>query len=100
MRMVRAKRCWAQERSCDGKEWVRAHQGRWVGWVRENGLREGTVEANDWDFIAFVMTVESDRQFDIEKAKEMGFAEEIEKSQILKGYETAFERMRTAKMIP
>ena len=37
------------------------------------------------DFIAFLMTVESDRQFDIEKAKAMGFAAEIEKSNVIQG---------------
>ena len=51
------------------------------------------------DFIAFLMTVESDRQFDIEKAKAMGFTTEIEKSSIIQGCGTAFERMRMAKRI-
>ena len=37
------------------------------------------------DFIAFLMTVESDRQFDTEKAKAMGFAAEIEKSNVIQG---------------
>ena len=77
-----------------------ANKGRWKGWVKENGLREGILEANDWDFIAFLMTVESDRQFDIEKAKAMGFAAEIVKSSVIQGYWTAFERMRMAKRIP
>jgi hypothetical protein len=50
--------------------------------------------------LRFLMTVESDREFDIEKAKSMGFVGETEKSGVVKGYETAFERMRKAKMIP
>lgn len=55
---------------------------------------------DEWlDFIAFLMTVESDRQFDIEKAKAMGFATEIEKNSVIQGYGTAFERMRMAKRI-
>ena len=68
--------------------------------MRENRLQEGILEANEWDFIAFLMTVESDRQFDIEKAKGMGFAEEIDKSRVVEGYEIAFQRMTAAKMIP
>jgi hypothetical protein len=43
------------------------------------------------------MTVESDRQFSIEKAKAMGFAAEIVKSSVIQGYGT---RMRVAKRIP
>jgi hypothetical protein len=66
--------------------------------VEENGLSEGILEANDWDFIAFLMTIESDRQF--EKAKAMGFAAKIEKSSVIQGYGTAFERMKMAKRIP
>jgi hypothetical protein len=88
------------EGAVTGKEWVMAHKDAWEGWVRENGLRDGILEANDWDFIAFLMTVESDRQFDIGKAKWMGFGGEIGKSGVVKGYEMAFERMRKAKMIP
>lgn len=67
--------------------------------MRENGLREAILEANDWDFIAFLMTVESDRQLNIEKAKGVGFGGGIESSKIVRGYEVAFERMRTARMI-
>lgn len=83
-----------------GKEWVMAHKDRWEGWVKENGLRDGILEANEWDFIAFLLTVESDRQFDLGKAKELGFGAEIEKSEVVKGYEAAFERMKQAKLIP
>ena len=69
--------------------------------MEENGLSEGILEANDWDFIAFLMTIESDRQFgSIEKAKAMGFAAKIEKSSVIQGYGTAFERMKMAKRIP
>lgn len=35
-------------------------------------MEGGILEANDLDFIALLMTLESDRQFDIEKAKAMG----------------------------
>jgi hypothetical protein len=89
-----------REGAITGKKWVMVHKGAWDGWVRQNGLREGILEANDWDFIAFLMAVERDREFDIEKAKSMGFVGETEKSGVVKGYETAFERMRKAKMIP
>jgi hypothetical protein len=69
-----------------------------VGGVGEGeGLREGILEASDWDFIAFLVTVENDRQFGIEKAKVMGFAAEIVKSSVIQGYGT---RMRVAKRIP
>lgn len=83
-----------------GKEWVLAHQDQWARWVEKYGLKEGVLEANDWDFIGFVMTVETDRHMDLQRAKEVGFVEEIESSDIVGGYALAFERMREAKMIP
>ena len=98
--MVWAEGCWTPKWSI-GREGVGyAKQGP-VGGVGEGERAEGGNTRDEWlDFIAFLMTVESDRQFDIEKAKAMGFATEIEKSSIIQGYGTAFERMRMAKRIP
>jgi nucleoside-diphosphate-sugar epimerase len=82
------------------KDWVMAHQDRWAGWVEKYGLKEGVLEANDWDFIDFVMTVETDRHMDLQRARDVGFADEIQSSDVVKGYAVAFRRMREAKMIP
>ena len=30
------------------KAWVMANKGRWEEWVKENGLKEGILEANGW----------------------------------------------------
>ena len=43
------------------------------------------MEASDWDSISFLMTAESDRQFDMEKVMRMGFTEGIERREIVKG---------------
>lgn len=51
-------------------------------------------------FHCVLITVDSDQQFDIEKAQEMGFAREIETSGIANGCKMAFEMMKKAKMIP
>jgi hypothetical protein len=46
------------------------------------------------------MTVESDGQFGIEKAKAMGLRLRLRRVAWFRGHGTAFERMRMAKMIP
>jgi len=63
--------------------------------VEKYGLKEGDLEGDDWDFTGRVLPVETDGQFAIE-AKDLGFAERIEKSSVMKGYELAFRRMREA----
>ena len=81
-----------------GSEWVLEHKGRWGAWVREHGLKEGALQATDWNFMSFIMGgITFDRQFDLSACREVGFRESIE---TVKGYATAFERMRMAKIIP
>jgi len=65
--------------------------------LNKNWLRERILKADDRDLIAFLTTVESDRQIDIEKAKETRRAAEIEKSSGVQGCGTAFEWMRMEK---
>lgn len=56
------------------------------------------MENFSWPFLYFVMTVfDFDRQYDLSAAREVGFAETID---TVKGYTTAFERMREASIIP
>jgi hypothetical protein len=57
-----------------------AYMGKW----------EGVLKVNAWNFIAFLMALESDQQLDIEKAKGMRLEGEIEKS-IVKGYDAEFK---------
>lgn len=82
-----------------GKDWVIAHKTHWADWVKNHGLKKGVLEANDWDFIGFLMTVESDRHMDLQKARDLGFSGEMDRTDVVKGYAAGFERMRSAKMI-
>ena len=49
-------------------------------------MREGVLEANDWDFIGFVMTVETDRHMDLKRARDVRFADGIQSRDVVKGY--------------
>jgi hypothetical protein len=82
------------------KDWVMAHQDRWAGWVEKYGLKKGVLEANDWNFNGFVMTVERDRHKDLQRARDVRFADEIQSSDVVKWCAVAFGRMREGKMIP
>lgn len=56
------------------------------------------MESFSWPFLYFVMTVfDFDRQYDLGAARKVGFEETID---TVKGYTTAFERMRGAGIIP
>jgi hypothetical protein len=83
-----------------GKEWVMRYKDQWAGWVSKYNLKEGVLEGNDWEFIGFLMEVESDRQMELQKARDLGFAGEMDGSDVVAGYASAFELMRAAKMIP
>lgn len=81
-----------------GAEWVQERKGQWGRWVEENGLKNGALEATSWDFMAAIMgAITFDRQYDLNACREVGFQE---KTETVKGYNRAFERMRMANIIP
>ena len=81
-----------------GSEWVQEQKGRWEEWAKEEGLKEGALQATSWDFMSGIMgAMTFDRQYSLSACQEVGFRETIE---TVKGYTVAFERMRMAKIIP
>jgi hypothetical protein len=66
--------------------------------VAEHALKTGRLEAYGWAFLSFIMDrFDFDRQDDLSKARAAGFDETVD---TVKGYTTAFGRMRAAKVIP
>lgn len=65
--------------------------------VAEHGLKTGRLEAYGWAFLSFIMDrFDFDRQYDLAKMRAAGFDETAD---TVKGYTTAFDRMRAAKVI-
>lgn len=80
------------------EEFVQANQDQWEAVVKKHNLKKGIMENFSWPFLYFVMTVfDFDRQYDINASRAVGFQEEVD---TVKGFTTAFERMRDAKIIP
>ena len=79
-------------------EFARKNQRVWDRLVEERGLKAGRLEAYGWAFLYFIMDkFDFDREYDLSKARSVGFKESID---TVKGYTTAFDRMRAAKVIP
>lgn len=80
------------------EEFIKDNEVTWQQMVEKHGLKKGILESFSWPFLFFVMTVfDFDRQYDLSASKEVGFKETID---TVKGYETAFQRMRETKIIP
>ncbi|KAL2009913.1 hypothetical protein VTN00DRAFT_5720 [Thermoascus crustaceus] len=80
------------------EEFVTKNKGAWDAMAKRHGLKEGLIEAQNWKFVHFLMVFgDFGREYSIEKARSIGFQEAIP---TVKGYETAFERMVAAKVIP
>jgi hypothetical protein len=80
------------------EEFVKKNSSTWQQIAQKHGLKAGIMENFSWPFLYFVMTVfDFDRQYDLTSAKAVGFNETID---TVKGYKTAFQRMRDAKIIP
>ena len=80
------------------EDFVRKHSATWEQMVQKQGLKQGIMEQFSWPFLYFVTTAFNfDRQYDLSNARSVGFTETID---TVKGYTTAFQRMREAKIIP
>ena len=80
------------------EEFAKQNSATWQKIVQTHGLQEGFFENFSWSFLYFVMTVfDFDRQYDLSSARAVGFEETID---TVKGYRTAFQRMRDAKILP
>ena len=80
------------------EDFVKANRGVWREICAEQGLVEDAVEGQNWGHVHFMMVeFDFDRQYDLSRAREVGFTESVE---TVRGYEVAFERMRGARVIP
>lgn len=80
------------------EEFVKSNMETWKSMAEKQGLKNDIMENFSWPFLYFVMTVfDFDRQYDLGAAESVGFKENID---TVKGYTTAFDRMREAKIIP
>ena len=80
------------------ENFVKQHRGVWADIARKHGLREEVLDEQNWAFVHFMLVqYDFDRQYDLSKIRDVGFAEEIETAE---GYKIAWERMRRAKILP
>ncbi len=77
-----------------GNAWVQAQKGKWSQWVKDNGLKQGTLEGTGWDFMTVMLEmIPIDRQYDLSASRAAGFEEKVD---TVSSYHTAFERMKEA----
>ncbi|KAH6974669.1 hypothetical protein EDB80DRAFT_830835 [Ilyonectria destructans] len=79
-------------------EFVKQHKGVWLELAKKHGLNARLIDEQGWGHVHFMMVqFDFDRQYDLSRSREVGFAEEIDTAQ---GYIIAWERMRAAKLLP
>lgn len=70
----------------------------WKKLAEEYGLRQKTVEEQNWPFVHFMLVqFDFDREYDLTRSREVGFKEAIDTAE---GYTKAWEKMRMAKVLP
>ncbi|KAE8395911.1 hypothetical protein BDV23DRAFT_82163 [Aspergillus alliaceus] len=80
------------------EEFVQGHMKEWQRLVEKYGLKEGTVEKQNWGHTHFMLVdFDFDRDYSLEKARGVGFEERIDTVQ---GYKIVFDRMAEAQLIP
>ncbi|KAM5387026.1 hypothetical protein ACJZ2D_000319 [Fusarium nematophilum] len=80
------------------EQFVREHRDKWVALAKKHGVEEGLVDRQGWFHTQYMLVdFDYDRQFDLSRARSVGFTEEIDTVQ---GYFEAWERMRAAKQLP
>jgi hypothetical protein len=77
---------------------VEENAGVWQELVERKGLKKGIVETYFWMFLGFILNAGTfDRQYDLSRAREVGFNETID---TVEAWKMSFQRMRDAKIIP
>ncbi|RFU33071.1 hypothetical protein B7463_g3260, partial [Scytalidium lignicola] len=78
--------------------YIQSHKAEWLAWIEKNRLKRQAVEKTNFSHLTVMMSLAAfDRQYDITKAREIGF---IETEKTVNGYLTAFELMKEGKIIP
>ena len=81
-----------------GAAWVLEHKSQWNAFETKHGLKQGIFESIPWPLLqASTKLVVFDRHYDLSKARALGFQEA---RPAIEGYKIAFQRLRTAKIIP
>ncbi|KAF2228310.1 hypothetical protein BDZ85DRAFT_255757 [Elsinoe ampelina] len=82
----------------DTAAFAQKHTEEWKKLEREHSLKPGIFEKYSWGFIKGVCVLfDFDRHYDLSETRNVGFNETID---TVKGYTTAFDRMRDAKILP
>ncbi|KAH6619911.1 hypothetical protein C7974DRAFT_435445 [Boeremia exigua] len=80
------------------EKFVKDNIGVWKKLAEKHGLKEKTVEDQNWPFVHFMLVqFDFDRQYDLTRKTEVGFKETIKTDE---GYVMAWEKMRAAKILP
>jgi hypothetical protein len=78
--------------------YMQTHCAEWAAWEAKHSLKEGVLKGTDFSFLTFMLGMAVfGREYDLSKAREIGFTETRD---TVDGYLTAFELMRTARIIP
>ncbi|KAL5337682.1 hypothetical protein BJX70DRAFT_389160 [Aspergillus crustosus] len=77
---------------------IHGNKNAWDELVTESGLKQRIFEKQNWRFVEFMLVdFDFDREYDLSKAREVGFDERVDTVQ---GYWVAFDRMVRAGFIP
>lgn len=80
------------------EDFVKQNRAAWSKLAQTYGLREKVIDEQNWGHVHFMMVqFDFDRQYDLSRAREVGFNETIDTA---KGYAIAWDRMRDAKILP
>ena len=80
------------------EEFVKQNRAAWSRMAQTHGLHEKVIDEQNWAHVHFMMVqFDFDRQYDLSRAREVGFTESIDTA---KGYAISFDRMRGAKILP
>ncbi|KAF2146173.1 uncharacterized protein K452DRAFT_263800 [Aplosporella prunicola CBS 121167] len=80
------------------QDFVKEHRHAWAASVDKYGVSADVVDKQGWGHTHFmVVDFDFDRQYDLTRSREVGFTEEID---TVEGYFQAWERMRSAKILP
>lgn len=77
---------------------VKGNRAVWTALAKKHNLKESVIDEQGWGHLHFMMVdFDFDREFDMSRAREVGFHEEID---TVEGYIVAWNRMRAAKILP
>ncbi|EHK95991.1 hypothetical protein M7I_8327 [Glarea lozoyensis 74030] len=77
---------------------VKENAKAWGAMVEKHGLDPSGMKFQNWAHVHFMLVqFDFDRQYDLSRAREVGFMESIDTAQ---GYFTAWDRMKAAKIFP